>query len=121
MSNRHTLFAGELLQVMPVTRELVYSMLTDQWPSPAAVVDFGIDSQKHYAALQAPIREAEIMPVQLDQALGSGRRLTELVRASASNPHRDVGFHGLLDAYERLLDVKAGTCPTREPDAAVER
>jgi hypothetical protein len=68
------------------------SILMDAWPSAAAVVDFGIDSQKHYEALCHPIREAEIMPQALDAAIGDGEKLTALVKNAASNPYPDVTF-----------------------------
>src|SRR6266849_1609629 len=97
MSNRHKKFAEQLLSVRPTTRSLVTSILMDAWPNHAAVVDFGIDSQKHYEALYFPIREAEIMPKALDAALGDGPKLTALVRETASNPHKDVEFHTSLD------------------------
>jgi hypothetical protein len=91
MSNRHAKFAEELLSVRPTTRTLVTSILMDSWPNHGAVVDFGIDSQKHYEALYFPIREAEIMPK------GDGPKLTALVRESESNPHKDVEFHTSWD------------------------
>ena len=97
MSDKHTKFAEQLLSVRPTTRTLVTSILMDSWPSHAAVCDFGIDSQKHYEALYYPIREAEIMPSALDAALGDGPKLTELVRESANNPHKDVEFHTSWD------------------------
>ncbi len=94
---KHTRFAEQLLFVRPTTLGLVMSMLTDSWPGHAAVVDFGIDSRKHYEALYFPIREAEIMPQALDAALGDGPKLTALARESASNPHKDVEFHTTWD------------------------
>jgi hypothetical protein len=97
MSDKHTRFAEQLLFVRPTTLGLVMSMLTDSWPGQAAVVDFGIDSRKHYEALYFPIREAEIMPEALDAALGDGPKLTALVRDAASNPHKDVEFHTSWD------------------------
>jgi hypothetical protein len=86
-----------LLSVRPTTRDLVTSILMDAWPNRAAVVDFGIDSQKHYEALYFLIREAEIMPKVLDAALGDGPKLTALVRDSENNPHKDVEFHTSRD------------------------
>ena len=80
MSNRHTEFAEQLLSARPTTRSLVMSMLSDSWPSHASVIDFGIESRKHYEALCFPIREAEIMPKALDAALGDGAKLTALVQ-----------------------------------------
>lgn len=97
MSNRHKEFAEQLLSVRPTTRSLVTSILMDAWPSHAAMVDFGIDSQKHYEALYYPIREAEIMPKALDAVLGDGPKLTVLTREAASNPHKDVQFHTSWD------------------------
>lgn len=97
MGNRHKEFAEQLLSVRPTTRNLVTSVLMDAWPGHAAVVDFGIDSQKHYEALYYPIREAEIMPKALDAALGDGRKLTALTREAPSNPHKGVEFHTSWD------------------------
>ncbi len=67
------------------------------WPSLPAILDFGIDSQKHYEALYFPIRAQEISPKALDAALGDGPKLTALVREAASNPHKDVEFHTSWD------------------------
>jgi hypothetical protein len=97
MSNRHKELAEQLLTVRPTTRDLVTSVLMDVWPGHAAIVDFGIDSDKHFEALYYPIREAEILPKVLDAALGHGEKLTALTRHAASNPHKDVQFHTSWD------------------------
>ncbi len=97
MSDKRTKFAEQLASVQPTTRHLVTSILFDAWPNHAAVVDFGIDSQKHYEALYYPIRAAEILPEALDAALGDGPQLTAMVRDAASNPHKDVEFHTSWD------------------------
>jgi hypothetical protein len=97
MSNRHKELAEQLLTVRPTTRDLVTSVLMDAWPGHAAVVDFGIDSDKHFEALYYPIRTAEILPHTLDAALGHGEKLTALTRQAASNPHKDVQFHTSWD------------------------
>src|ERR1700740_1022418 len=110
MSGKHTEFAEQLLSVRPSTRNLVTSMLTDSWPNHDAVINFGIESRKHYEALCFPIREAEIMPKALDDALGDGHKLTELVQASASNPHKDVHFHTTTDL---ILGRGSATAPVR--------
>lgn len=91
-------FIEQLEQVRPVTRNLIESVMLDSWPDHAVIVDFGIDSQEHYNALYYPIREREISPKQLDEALGNGEKLTQLVRDAASNPHRDVSFSTSWDA-----------------------
>jgi hypothetical protein len=97
IDQRHKELAEQLLSVRPTTRNLVTSILMDAWPSHAAIVDFGIDSQKHYEALYYPIREAEIMPKALDAALGHGEKLTAMTRDAASNPHKDVQFNTSWD------------------------
>ena len=85
-------------RVRPVTQVLFDAMLFDIWPdSSAAIVDFGLDSQEHYEALHGPIRAGEVSIEQLDDALGSGPKLTSLVRASSSNPHRDIVFRCAAD------------------------
>jgi hypothetical protein len=133
MSNRHKRFAEELLSVRPVTRDLVTSILIDAWPSHAAVVDFGIDSQKHYEALYWPIREAEIMPKALDAALGDGPKLTAMTREAASNPHKDVTFSTSWDiilgrdaasaAFKDVLHGRTAEVEMAEPgkDHGMER
>jgi hypothetical protein len=110
MSDKQTKFAEQLASVRPTTRHLVTSILLDSWPSHATVVDFGIDSQKHYEALYYPIRQSEIMPLALDAALGDGPKLTAMVRDAASNPHKDVEFHTSWD----LILGRGGSTPTEK-------
>jgi hypothetical protein len=83
--------------VRDTTRNLIESAVMGGWPRRAAIVDFGIDSEKHYEALYHPIREGEIGPKELDEALGHGEKLTELTRRAPSNPHKDVEFHTAWD------------------------
>jgi hypothetical protein len=128
MSDMHGEYAEQLRSVRPTTQSLITSIMLDSWPSPAAVVDFGIDSQKHYEALYYPVREGEIMPKALDAALGNGAKLTALVRESATNPHNDVQFHTSWDlilgrecsvtadkgAFKRVLNGKSADGESRE-------
>jgi hypothetical protein len=107
MGDKHEEYAEKLRSVRPTTQSLITSIMLDSWPGHAAVVDFGIDSQKHYEALYYPIREGEIMPKALDAALGNGPKLTTLVRESVSNPHKDVSFHTSWDVI--LGRVSPGT------------
>jgi len=97
MDMRNKDYVEQLDRVRPATRNLIGSVFLDAWPSPAAIVDFGIDSQKHYEALYYAIREGEIMPQALDAALGHGAKLTAMTREAASNPHKDVEFHTSWD------------------------
>ncbi|MHC5540894.1 hypothetical protein ACYOEI_21945 [Singulisphaera rosea] len=85
-------FETQLAEVRPATKNLVAAILIDVWPSAGVIVDFGLDSQEHYEALYYPIRQGEISPKVLDAALGDGQKLTELVRAAPSNPHKEIAF-----------------------------
>jgi hypothetical protein len=132
MSTRHTKFAEQLLSVRPVTRDLVTSVLMDAWPGNAAVVDFGIDTQKHYEALYYPIREAEIMPKALDAALGDGPALTALTREAPSNRHKEVTFSPSWDVvlgrgterdvFQEVLNGKSAIAhsPEKSKDHEIE-
>jgi hypothetical protein len=88
--------------------------MIDSWPRSAAVVDFGLDSQKHYEALYYPIRNEEIPPVVLDAAMGHGEKLTELARNAPGNPHKNISFH---TAWDDLLgrDRPASEASERGP------
>jgi hypothetical protein len=83
------------------TRNLVEAIRADEWPGNAAVIDFGLDSRRHYEALYYPVRAGEITPGQLDAAWGDGAKLTALARAARSNPHPDVVFHTSWDGLLR--------------------
>lgn len=82
----------DLSRVRPVTRSLIQAIALDVPPTPAAANDFGIASQEHYEALYYPLRNDEITFRQLDDAYGNGPKLTELVSAAPSNPHRAIVF-----------------------------
>ena len=84
--------------IRPVTKLLFEAMTLDIWPnSSAAIVDFGLESQSHYEALHAPIRAGQITLEQLDAALGSGSKLTALVRSTPANTHKEIVFRCLED------------------------
>ena len=90
-------YIERLDRVRPATRNLIDNVFQDALPSAAAIVDFGIDGQKHYEALYYAIREGQIMPQALDAALGHGATLTAMTRGAASNPHKDVEFYTFWD------------------------
>jgi hypothetical protein len=92
--------------VRDTTRNLVESVLLDVWPRNGAIVDFGLKSQEHYEALYYPVREGELTPAQLDEALGKGEKLTALARSARSNPHRNIEFR--TDWDELGLEQDAG-------------
>ena len=66
------------MPVRPLAHETFTALVLDVWPdSVAAVVDFGLASNDHYAALQAAVRSGEITEERLDALLGDGPGLTE--------------------------------------------
>ena len=65
-------------------------LLGDEPPNHTAIVDFGIDSDRHYGALQHAVRNHGVTPEMLDEALGDGAALTALIRPE--NPFYGVQF-----------------------------
>ena len=90
--------------IRPVTQALFNAVMFDIRPRASAIVDFGIDTQEHYEALHAGVRAGEVTIDQLDAALGSGPKLTALVRSAPSNPHPDIVFR---TSYDALYDEAA--------------
>jgi hypothetical protein len=88
----------------PVTENLIHSFMLDGWPRQAAICDFGLVDQQHYEALYYPVRSGEIQPEALDEALGDGPKLTALVNAAPSNPHKGITF---TTPYDSWLSVEA--------------
>jgi hypothetical protein len=76
--------------VREVSRTAYNAILMDEWPSPAGVLDFGIASADHLGALQYEIRTGRVTLEQLDDALGWGPALTNLI--GDDNPYRGVQF-----------------------------
>jgi hypothetical protein len=101
-------YGKELKQVRPVTRDLIQAVFLDVSPSNAALVDFGIESQRHFEALYRPIREGEITPKELDEAVGNGAKLTALVREAKSNPDKSIVFHTSWDMLYGRKKPKLG-------------
>lgn len=67
------------MQLQRTADSLVVAVMLDNWPSPAAVVDFGITDQLHYEALYYPIRNGEITADKLFAVVGNGEGITKLV------------------------------------------
>jgi hypothetical protein len=82
--------------VRPLTEQLIAAVLLDIWPGNAAIIDFGIDSDRHLGALQFAIKFGEVTPEELDLAMGDGAKLTEIVQRG-DNPYRDVTFRTSWD------------------------
>jgi hypothetical protein len=103
-------FGEQMAQVRDTTRNLVESIMLDGRPRVGAIVDFGLDSQRHYEALYHAIRNGEVAPLVLDAAMGHGAKLTLLVRELPSNPHKDIQFH---TAWDELLGRPLATAKER--------
>jgi len=73
-----------------VTENLYHSLMLDVWPGPAAIVDFGINSNSHLGALQHAVKHDDVTAEQLDSALGNGPKLTALI--TKTNPYYGVTF-----------------------------
>jgi hypothetical protein len=81
--------------VRPVTQNVYECLLLDVWPTPSGVIDFGIESEDHYGALQHAVCVDDVTPEELDRALGNGAALTALIRPD--NPYHGVEFKTVWD------------------------
>jgi hypothetical protein len=106
---------GDPGAVRPATRALVTAIALDTYPGVPTCADFGIRSQRHYEALYYPLRNAEITPGQLEAALGDGPKLTALVNAAPSNPHRGITFETPWDGLKPQPDREPGEPPAASP------
>lgn len=97
-----------LERVKPATRDLVNAIIRDEWPRPYTMVDFGLATQEHYEAAYYAIRSGEVSPAELDEAICSGPRLTELLASAPSNPHKEIVFETDWDRMPVEEDLEPG-------------
>jgi len=90
--------------VLMLTEHTYESLLLDMWPRPAAIVDFGIDSTDHLGALQHAVKHDGVTVEQLNDALGSGKKLNALIKAD--NPYGHVKFATSYDFMNDEEDEK---------------
>jgi hypothetical protein len=90
--------------IRPLTQQLIDCCFLDVWPGRAAVVDFGLDTDRHLGALQFAIREELVTPQELDAAMGNGPKLTEIAQRGR-NPYGDVAFRTAWDDMPREPDA----------------
>jgi hypothetical protein len=83
------------LPVREVTRNAYDTILANDWPSPAGVMDFGIDSTEHLGALGYEFWTGRVSLEQFDDALGWGPALTKLIKVG--NPYYGVVFKTVWD------------------------
>ncbi len=67
--------------VRDMTSRAFEALMLDLPLGPAATVDFGVEDDDHYAALQRGVRTGRITLEALDAALGDGKALTALCGA----------------------------------------
>jgi hypothetical protein len=88
-----------------VTEDLYQALVLDTWPSPAAVVDFGIDSERHYAALQHAVIHEDLTLEELDDAACDGPALTALI--GPESPYHGLTFSTAWDDLVRKIPPPA--------------
>lgn len=89
--------AAEWANLRPLTKELILAINRDEWPGVAACLDFGLESRAHYEAVYYAYRHGDVTTGQLEAALGSGPKLTELMRNAQHNPHRLIRYRTVWD------------------------
>ena len=86
---------------MPATADNLFSsLMMDVWPGAGAIVDFGLDDDEHYAALQVAIRSGDITLNDLRRVSCNGAQITELLNRKKCNPRGLVfktSYDGLFD------------------------
>ncbi len=82
--------------IRPVTQNAYDCLLLDIWPRPAAIVDFGLNSDDHYAALKYAVKQGATIQ-ELDAALGDGPKLTALVERYGSKIQFKTAYDMMLD------------------------
>ena len=102
-------------EIRQTTRGLVNNLMLDLPHTLAQCDDFGVTTADHYRALRAVLfyepQNAELAPdevkaglrdriMALESALGSGAKLTKLVRKYA--PQYDLTFHTPWDEFDAL-------------------
>jgi hypothetical protein len=87
--------------IRPVTENVFWSLILDVWPNPAGIQDFGLRSDRHYAALQYAVQSDGVTPEELDRALGDGEAITALIRPG--NPYCGVTFQTAWDGLGRTI------------------
>ena len=100
---------NEAQGIRPHTQQLIDCCALGVWPGNATVIDFGLDTSNHRGALQYAIREELVTQQELDAAMGSGDKLTEIARRG-ENPYRDVTFK---TSWDEMLIVPDST-PARD-------
>ena len=98
---------GRPLDDLTMATGLFRDLAFDCWPSPAAILDFGIESSAHLGALQHGVHEG-VTAYDLDRVLGDGPAITELVRSIPLQPYPFVVFRTSWDGFFLRVHEQAG-------------
>ena len=93
------------LDDLSMARRLVQCLIDDIWPSPATIVDFGIDSPQHLGALQHAVRSG-CTAYDLDRVMGDGPAITHLMHSFGRHPYCRVEFATAYDAVAEFVDAE---------------
>jgi hypothetical protein len=85
------------LEDQNMARRLVERLLLDQWPSAAAIVDYGIDSPACLGALQYAVGMG-VSVYDLDRVIGDGQAITRLTQSVPGQPYQ-AWFMTVYDAF----------------------
>jgi hypothetical protein len=96
-----------------VTENLLLSLFVNAWPSVRGVEYFGIESDRHYRALQYAVKMHRVRLKELEQALGDGEAITALIRPG--NPYYGVTFKTPWDVLGRNITDWADPGPGKYP------
>ncbi|NNJ12089.1 hypothetical protein EKD04_017300 [Chloroflexales bacterium ZM16-3] len=69
--------------IRPLVHTLIKALTLDVWPSHATLMDFGIQTPAHYAAIQKAVLatpDLDALRRELNEILGSGPKITAWVR-----------------------------------------
>jgi len=88
--------------VRPVARTLHYACMAGDIHklSPAAIVDFGLQSTEHFYNLSIVVRDHNITPAELDEVLGDGKKIKELVNRFSDAPYPNLDYVTSWDFIE---------------------
>ncbi len=115
---RVRLIVSEIRRISPVTQQVYTSMQNGQYPKASELMEFRILSQKQFAAVYHPVKAGEISLAQLEGARNDRVALTELARASPSNPYPDVDFRpDALEAAQARAAERASESQDRGASA----
>ena len=85
------------LSDLGMATRLVDCLFLDLWPTPAMVVDYGIDTAEHSAALQCAVCKG-VTAYDLDRVIGDGPAITQLVQAVPDQIYPHIQFQTAYDA-----------------------